>query len=137
MRVTLRVVNCAFTRRRDKLLHGGMAQSKSRIYGTEAPQISDNSNFEEAWISSIESNGNDCMIHLVLLLYIVKNYIGLLAADHTFIDAARHIQVAKYDMELSLRPEHISSGRIRDRSSFYRREYEPEPLLGVHYSWQQ
>eukprot|EP00986_Skeletonema_menzelii_P014627 scaffold9842_cov80-Skeletonema_menzelii.AAC.1 len=46
--------NCAFTRRRDKLLIYGMAgiqsQSKSRIYGTEAPQISDNSNFEEAWI---------------------------------------------------------------------------------------
>ena len=49
------------------------------------------------------------MIHVVLLLYIVSNYIGLLAADHTFIDAARHIQVAKYDMEISLRPEHISS----------------------------
>ena len=29
-----------------------MAQSKSRIYGTEAPQISDNSNFEDAWINN-------------------------------------------------------------------------------------
>ena len=42
------------------------------------------------------------MIHVVLLLYIVSNYIEPLAADLTFIDAARHIQVAKYDMELSL-----------------------------------